>query len=74
MWTHKCIYVAYEIVCEGVDLCFYQVFEKLTLLIISLFVLFVFFHFTRHVTETDIQGIEKRLLQTLEMIIVKKKR
>ncbi|PVD27318.1 hypothetical protein C0Q70_12474 [Pomacea canaliculata] len=31
-------------------------------------------YFVRHVTETDIQGIEKRLLQTLEMIIVKKKR
>lgn len=31
-------------------------------------------YFVRHVKDADIQGIEKRLLQTLEMIIVKKKR
>ncbi|XP_067674623.1 Golgi pH regulator A-like [Haliotis asinina] len=31
-------------------------------------------YFVRHVTETDIQSIEKRLLQTLDIIIMKKKR
>ncbi|XP_041373154.1 Golgi pH regulator-like [Gigantopelta aegis] len=31
-------------------------------------------YFVRHVTEADIQSIEKRLLQSLDMIIMKKKR
>ena len=31
-------------------------------------------YFMRHVTDTDIANVEKRLLQTMELIIAKKKR
>lgn len=33
-----------------------------------------FSYYTRAVTETDIQSIEKRLMQTMDMILMKKKR
>ena len=31
-------------------------------------------YFMRHVTDTDIATVERRLMQTLELIIIKKKR